>query len=438
MFSVHLGLDDTDSEEGMCTTYLTTIILQKLLKEKIEMLDYPNLIRLNPNIPWKTRGNAALCLRLKTNNPNKIFKIAKNNLIKYSESKKGKANSGLIMLCSEQVPDEIKKFAIKCLYESVKMSELKQIINSHEIEYFGQGTKRGLIGALAAIGNTLLSDHTYELIGYRKNNNGERGVSLTSVIKMDNCTELSTFNNIDYNNYRILITPHGKDPICFAIRGNNSNGLYKAMTMLELYEPIERFAIFRTNQGTNEHLKKELDLNQLKSFQSGYTNGIINKKPVTKRGGHVFLEIKSKNRIINCAIYAPSIALKKAARKLEKGDSVEVGGGIRRKSKKYKRILNAEYIKINNLVQKIIIKNPICKKCQKTMKSIGYEKGFKCKKCSIRTKESKKKTIKREIKLGLYLPIPSSQRHLTKPINRYGKENHKMKNKPKGVWFKVF
>ena len=177
---------------------------------------------------------------------------------------------------------------------------------------------------------------------------------------------------------------------------------------------------------------------QLKSFQSGYTNGIINKKPVTKRGGHVFLEIKSKNRIINCAIYAPSIALKKAARKLEKGDSVEVGGGIRRKSKKYKRILNAEYIKINNLVQKIIIKNPICKKCQKTMKSIGYEKGFKCKKCSIRTKESKKKTIKREIKLGLYLPIPSSQRHLTKPINRYGKENHKMKNKPKGVWFKVF
>ena len=35
MFSVHLGLDDTDSEEGMCTTYLITIILQKLLKEEI-------------------------------------------------------------------------------------------------------------------------------------------------------------------------------------------------------------------------------------------------------------------------------------------------------------------------------------------------------------------------------------------------------------------
>ena len=72
------------------------------------------------------------------------------------------------------------------------------------------------------------------------------------------------------------------------------------------------------------------------------------------------------------------------------------------------------------------------------MKSIGYKKGFKCKKCSIKTKESKKNTIKREIKSGLYLPIPSAQRHLTKPSDRYGKENHKMKNKPKGMWFKVF
>ncbi len=72
------------------------------------------------------------------------------------------------------------------------------------------------------------------------------------------------------------------------------------------------------------------------------------------------------------------------------------------------------------------------------MKSIGFEKGFRCKKCSVKTKKSKINTIKREIKTGLYLPIPSSQRHLTKPNNRYGKENYKTKNKPKGVWFKVF
>ena len=100
MTTIHLGLDDTDSDDGMCTTYLITLILEELLKEKIKVLDYPNLIRLNPNIPWRTRGNASLCLRLETNNPKRIFNIAKKIMIKNSESKRNKANSGLVMLLS--------------------------------------------------------------------------------------------------------------------------------------------------------------------------------------------------------------------------------------------------------------------------------------------------------------------------------------------------
>jgi len=43
-----LGLDDTDSPDGMCTTYLASVISDKLISEGIavnEML----LLRLNPN-----------------------------------------------------------------------------------------------------------------------------------------------------------------------------------------------------------------------------------------------------------------------------------------------------------------------------------------------------------------------------------------------------
>mgnify|MGYP006992680835 CR=1 FL=1 len=50
-------MDDTDSDDGMCTTYLTTLIIENLINEGIRLIDYPNLIRLNPNIPWRTRGN---------------------------------------------------------------------------------------------------------------------------------------------------------------------------------------------------------------------------------------------------------------------------------------------------------------------------------------------------------------------------------------------
>src|SRR5688500_19115853 len=56
----------------------------------------PILIRLNPNIPWKTRGNGAVCLRIMTkakNNEN-IIDFIKNELEKNSEIGKG-ANPGL-------------------------------------------------------------------------------------------------------------------------------------------------------------------------------------------------------------------------------------------------------------------------------------------------------------------------------------------------------
>ncbi len=71
---LNVGFDDTDSPKGMCTTYLAYKIVNYLKKEKVEFLDFPKLIRFNPNIPWKTRGNGAVGLKIKTNNPIKIKK----------------------------------------------------------------------------------------------------------------------------------------------------------------------------------------------------------------------------------------------------------------------------------------------------------------------------------------------------------------------------
>ncbi|MEZ0270333.1 MAG: DNA-binding protein, partial [Nitrososphaeraceae archaeon] len=62
---VHIGFDDTDSAEGRCTTNLAFKTISKLTSETdSKFIDYPLLVRLNPNIPWKTRGNGAICLRI--------------------------------------------------------------------------------------------------------------------------------------------------------------------------------------------------------------------------------------------------------------------------------------------------------------------------------------------------------------------------------------
>ena len=60
---LHIGIDDTDSLSGNCTTYVAAKIIEHIANF-VNFTDYPRLIRNNPNIPWKTRGNGATCLRL--------------------------------------------------------------------------------------------------------------------------------------------------------------------------------------------------------------------------------------------------------------------------------------------------------------------------------------------------------------------------------------
>ena len=40
---MHIGLDDTDSTKGGCTTYLAALLLEELEKFHVEFTDYPEL-----------------------------------------------------------------------------------------------------------------------------------------------------------------------------------------------------------------------------------------------------------------------------------------------------------------------------------------------------------------------------------------------------------
>ncbi|MEM3342058.1 MAG: DUF1743 domain-containing protein, partial [Thermoplasmata archaeon] len=48
----------------MCTTFLASCILFRLASAGYTLANYPALVRLNPNIPYRTRGNAALCFEI--------------------------------------------------------------------------------------------------------------------------------------------------------------------------------------------------------------------------------------------------------------------------------------------------------------------------------------------------------------------------------------
>ncbi|WP_455392385.1 hypothetical protein [[Eubacterium] cellulosolvens] len=58
-------MDDTDSIKFGCTTYLVNDIISEF--QDYRVVGYPYLVRLNPNIPWKTRGNGAVCIQFERN-----------------------------------------------------------------------------------------------------------------------------------------------------------------------------------------------------------------------------------------------------------------------------------------------------------------------------------------------------------------------------------
>jgi tRNA(Ile2)-agmatinylcytidine synthase len=429
--TMHIGMDDTDSTRNGCTTYIAALLVEKLENLKARLIDYPTLIRLNPNIPWKTRGNGALCLRFKFKEEleAEIKKTAITLVEEYSDLNFKGTDPGIVFFKSHKIPEELKLFARNAETGIVTLKEATKLINKFEGEALGFNTCRGIIGALAAIGETLQADYTFELIAYRskENRGSKRQVDEASIFGMDRLTQPYTFNNVDLEKHRVIITPRGPDPILLGIRGETPEIVKKAFSMVKPLEAVERWVVFRTNQGTDAHLTRVSALNALKQYSSVIARGIVSKNPRIVPVRHVIFSIKDQKNEIDCAAYEPTGELRKAAKELVEGDEVEVYGAVRRRQKDKHLTLNLEKIRLLSLSSKVTYQNPNCQSCGKRLESMGKGQGFRCGKCGSRHVIAKKITtnVKRQVKPGLFITSIRSQRHLTKPLRRYGLEkNH--------------
>lgn len=434
---LHIGFDDTDSPKGMCTTFLAYKIVDYLKKQDLEFLDFPRLIRFNPNIPWKTRGNGAVSLKIKAKNTKKIKNKIKNFVSKYSDTENG-ANPGLAFYENTIIPSNFTEFSELALWQLINRKEAKKFALKNNIEFFYKGNGQGLVGAIGAIGYEF-KDHTLELLTYRKpiKFGKKRILSLQSVKEMQNKTYPYTFNSFDTKKSKILITPHGPDPVFYGVRGEKIDSLLYATKILETKENLAGHLVFKSNQGTGDHLKNALTPSTLKPYSSGVVEGIVSSAPKIVKGGHVFFSINFNDIELQCAVYKPT-GLNSISLELIKGDKICVGGGLRKASKNHSRVLNLEFIEIIKLAKNFVQSNPLCMKCNKKMKSKGKNQEYKCVKCG---KSSKSKTLielPRKIQEKLYIPEVSAHRHLTRPQIRVGKINKKSKFDDSSLWFSVY
>ena len=411
-----IGLDDTDSRDSMCTTYLLAVLIDKL-NAYGSVKDYPLLIRLNPNIKYKTRGNAALAmeLELKTqNDAQKVRELVIETVEKMAVFSEENTNPGIVFIENPTpgLKNDLSKFSLRAVQDVLEIREAKELLIRHGISHKGYKNERGLIGALAAAGFSLcgFSDHTFELIAYREQQKwgSLREIDPVTVWSADAATHPDTWDTVDIDNNRIVFAPHSPDPILFGIRGKNEEAVRKAFSMIKR-EPVERHIVYKTNQNTDMHLINA-KIHEVSNDRSYILSGMVSKSPRTIMGGHIIFGLSENGAHIECTAFEPTKGFRRIIRELMIGDEVTVFGSVKEET------LNLEKIKVIRL-NMAKLRNPVC--CEKRMKSMGKGQGKRCEKCGAIKKERVIENLPRNISEGFYEVPPCARRHLSKPLIRY-------------------
>ncbi len=331
-----------------------------------------------------------------------------------------KTNPGAVFILEKDYEDlkpVLRDFLKEAVRDVIEIQKAKSLISKFGISSKGFKNGRGLIGALAACGAMLNPeewDPTFEHLAYRQKDKWgtPREIEKESFFEADRETYPETWDTVDLRNRLVVCVPHSADPVLFGIRGENPEIVTEAARMIRA-EPIERFAVYRTNQGTDMHLLPAANIAEVRDLHSYRLEGTVSAIPKTICGGHVFFPIKDeKGDKIDCAAFEPTKNFRELIRKLIPGDKVVLSGSVTSMT------LNIEKIEIKKLVPLYKEENPLCPDCKKHMKSAGQGQGFRCKKCGTQASSKIRYEVERDIETGLYEVPPCARRHLAKPLVR--------------------
>jgi tRNA(Ile2)-agmatinylcytidine synthase len=400
-----IGIDDTDSPRGMCTTYLGAVLARRLLDRGFRLTG-ARLIRLNPNVPWKTRGNAAIALEAEGDREI-AFETACRCVAELADLPADGTEPGVAV--SEEKPPAW--FYEKALRSFCGQEEAVGLLEAAGALYRGWKGGRGLIGATAAIAADL-PDSTWEILVYREPRfwATPRTIDRDSFFLADAATAPRTWDTVDRKNDIVVCSPHTPDPVLFGIRGASPLAVSLARTFIRT-EPPGPEQVWLTNQGTDGHLEEAAggELTEGHSYRVRVT---VAGKAETGRGGHVSLPALYGERDLRCMAYEPTKGFRDVVRALVPGDSLEACGSFKGGS------LNLEKIRLMEPARDVTTRPPRCTTCGKQMTSAGHLKGYKCRRCGTRAGEGVVQEAGRGVRAGWYEVPSSARRHLAKPLVR--------------------
>jgi len=402
---MRIGIDDTDSPEGMCTTYLGAVLARRLRQEGYSVSE-ALLVRLNPNVPYKTRGNAAICLEVE-GDAGQAFALACACVEELADFSAAQTNPGVVVAERPLPPG----FYHRAVTAFCTTGEAIAFLDAHGACYRGYKNGRGLIGAAAAVG-AVFSDATYELLAYRRHEEqGGRIVGRESVFSAEDATYPHTWDSVDRENDVVVCVPHTPDPVLFGIRGESPAWVRTARTHIQSQEPVIE-QVYRTNQGTDAHLVAG-KIGAMEEGRSYLASGTVASLPRTGRGGHVAFDLADGEHTVRCMAYEPTKGFRDVVRQLVPGDVLLVAGSYRKGS------VNLEKMRVCEVHPISTRRPPVCGACGRRMTSAGAGKGYKCRECGARSFQPEVSRAPRTLSPGWYEVPPSARRHLAKPLVRF-------------------
>jgi len=415
---VSLALDSVDSLHHGCTTHFSALLL-KSLAGRVRLADLPLLVRLNPGVPWKTRGNGAVVLRLLYDGGlEELLDVAYSLALEYSG---GKRDVGVAVYEGE--PWGVER--LRWLYTRALTSIVTLDVATSTLGKLGglYAGGRGVIGAvssLAALGPG--DDFTFELLAYRDPSlwGFERCVDRLKALHIDSRLPPCTLYNVNALTGEFISSPSGSDPVLAGFRGNCLTQLFEYSKAL--CERPHFWALFRSNQHTDAHM---VELEELAPYNTGYVEAVITGEPEVIEGSHVVVRASAKLGYLDLVFYRETGPLSRVARMLMPGDGVRVLGSIRPYKPRGVSVVAVEKLWVLEVARRVVEVNPRCPRCSTRLKSAGLGRGFKCVKCGYEARGLSKIRVEVERRLTPGVYVTSRLKHLTAPPGRRRLEGFK-------------
>lgn len=409
-----IGVDDTDSRTGgMCTTYVASRIAAAI-EARGYGVDRTVLVRLNPAVEYKTRGNAALAIH--TELPaDKARDIGQSHL-DLAVTDDDRTNPGLVVANGDpgEIPPDVVDFARQAVRGHCSLERAHALIDEHGFEGDSRGTGRGRIGALAAVGAwQALDEWTYELLSYRKAERWgtPRELDEATIFSAADRHYPAVWDTVDVEEEVPVCVPRTPCPILHGIRGEDPKTVRAVAHAID-GEAIQDRLLVVTNQGTDAHLQD----GQLAGLNDGYSyrvDATVSTPPETREGGHVFLTVEDGNVTRPVAAFEPTKRFREHVRALRVGDRLTLCGEIAEETLKLEKFCLRQPITTERVT-------PTCQSCDSRMESAGRNQGYRCRDCDTSADAKVTVELHRELEPGWYEVPPCARRHIARPLVRGG------------------